>query len=285
MEIGKLLKKYRMKRNLTQQEMAQSIISTSYYSKVEKGIHRINVEDLLNILAINEIDIFSFISEISPHNHTTLTEQIQQDLLAAYYEKNLERIEQIQLEISHKKLLDKDKKFFLLFAESLKFSMNDTEQLLDEQSKKYLQNTVFNIEEWHYSKLSLYCNLIEYYDFESNLFMVHSILQNGLKKYHGEEKLIVMNIILNFVGLCMKQKKDEVALSYLVLMMEEKTFPENFFQKLLGKLYFELLIYRRNPSKESEEKIEHILAMIAYNDMGTYSDEFNQFYQQEKEMS
>ena len=48
--IGKQLKIERKNRGLTQSEMCQPILSTSYYAKVEKGYHKISAEDLLTIL-------------------------------------------------------------------------------------------------------------------------------------------------------------------------------------------------------------------------------------------
>ena len=47
-------------RGLTQSEMCQPILSTSYYAKVEKGYHKIAAEDLLSILKQNKIDVIDF---------------------------------------------------------------------------------------------------------------------------------------------------------------------------------------------------------------------------------
>ena len=55
MTIGELLKEYRQKKGLTQKQFADGIVSTSYYSKVEKNEHRITVEDLVKILEHNDI--------------------------------------------------------------------------------------------------------------------------------------------------------------------------------------------------------------------------------------
>ena len=47
MTIGELLKDYRIKQGKTQREFIAGIVSQSYYSKVEKEIHRITADDLL----------------------------------------------------------------------------------------------------------------------------------------------------------------------------------------------------------------------------------------------
>ncbi|MBI0034003.1 helix-turn-helix domain-containing protein [Lactobacillus sp. M0396] len=57
MTIGELLKEFRIRNLKTQKEWTAGIVSPSYYSKVEKGIHRITAEDLLAILTANQIKL------------------------------------------------------------------------------------------------------------------------------------------------------------------------------------------------------------------------------------
>lgn len=65
MTIGKLLKEYRLAQKKTQKEFASKVVSPSYYAKVEKNIHRIAAEDLLNLLRANQIPIFAFFSHLN----------------------------------------------------------------------------------------------------------------------------------------------------------------------------------------------------------------------------
>ena len=60
MTIGELLKDYRIKQGKTQREFIAGIVSQSYYSKVEKEIHRITADDLLEILNHNGIPVKEF---------------------------------------------------------------------------------------------------------------------------------------------------------------------------------------------------------------------------------
>lgn len=50
MKISELLRHYRLQQAKTQKEWAGNVVSPSYYSKVEKDIHRITVEDLVELL-------------------------------------------------------------------------------------------------------------------------------------------------------------------------------------------------------------------------------------------
>lgn len=64
MTIGELLKEKRIENNKTQKEWSGTIISPSYYAKVEKNQHRIAAEDLFAILKHNDIGIADFFKDL-----------------------------------------------------------------------------------------------------------------------------------------------------------------------------------------------------------------------------
>ena len=55
MEIGELLKKYRLMHAETKKAWAGSVLSPSFYARVEKGTNRISANDLINLLHANNI--------------------------------------------------------------------------------------------------------------------------------------------------------------------------------------------------------------------------------------
>lgn len=65
MTIGEALKQARLHRGLTQEQMANGIISESFYSKVERDVHQIDTNLLLNILISQHIDVGSFLVELA----------------------------------------------------------------------------------------------------------------------------------------------------------------------------------------------------------------------------
>ncbi|ERJ41732.1 hypothetical protein N581_06030 [Lactobacillus jensenii MD IIE-70(2)] len=65
MEIGEALKITRKKLNLSQSEMAGDVLTKSYYSKIERGIHEINAQDLIDILNLHGIRIQDFFEEFN----------------------------------------------------------------------------------------------------------------------------------------------------------------------------------------------------------------------------
>ena len=51
MTIGQALKSLRLHAGMTQTEMAAGIVTESFYSKVERGVHAIDANVLIQILA------------------------------------------------------------------------------------------------------------------------------------------------------------------------------------------------------------------------------------------
>lgn len=61
--IGKKLKSLRQELGLTQTEMAAGVISVSFYSKVERGLNDIGVNDFLDILQEHNISPQKFFED------------------------------------------------------------------------------------------------------------------------------------------------------------------------------------------------------------------------------
>ena len=75
--IGSALKNKRKELGLSQKEMVGSILSVSYYSKVERNLFDINVNDLTKILALHGIDIVRFFQEVRINKFRKLQFQIE----------------------------------------------------------------------------------------------------------------------------------------------------------------------------------------------------------------
>lgn len=65
MTIGEALKALRLKNGLTQTEMAAGLTTESFYSKVERGVHKIDAELLIKILVAHHFDVGKFFEKIA----------------------------------------------------------------------------------------------------------------------------------------------------------------------------------------------------------------------------
>ena len=63
MKIGKSLRETRLAAGLTQTEMAAGVASESFYSKVERGIHKIDADTLVKLLKARKINPVGFFKQ------------------------------------------------------------------------------------------------------------------------------------------------------------------------------------------------------------------------------
>lgn len=94
MTIGDLLKQYRINQNKTLQEFAGNIIDRSYYGKVEKNVHQISAENLINLLRYNQIDVTEFIETLDQNYQSQI--QIQRKIMEeAYYHVDKNKLKKL----------------------------------------------------------------------------------------------------------------------------------------------------------------------------------------------
>lgn len=74
--IGKIIKKLRVDKQMTQEELAEKIdISTNYLSKVERGLSRLNIEAFLKMAEILSFSLNDFGINTMPEHHGSKTKQ------------------------------------------------------------------------------------------------------------------------------------------------------------------------------------------------------------------
>lgn len=94
MTIGDLLKQYRINQNKTLQEFAGNIIDRSYYGKVERNVHQISAENLINLLRYNQIDDTEFIETLDQNYQSQI--QIQRKIMEeAYYHVDKDKLKKL----------------------------------------------------------------------------------------------------------------------------------------------------------------------------------------------
>lgn len=100
--IGKIIKKLRVDKNLTQETLAEKIdISTNYLSKVERGLSKLNVEAFLKMAEVLSFSLQDFGIEASQPSVNNDRQKLLERILAipekdtALYMQTLDFIEQL----------------------------------------------------------------------------------------------------------------------------------------------------------------------------------------------
>lgn len=97
MTIGEALLNLRKQLGLTQTEMAANVVSTSFYSKVERNIHDIGTNDLLQILNKHQINATFFFENLNDKEN--ISEDIMNRISVAFEQKSRDKLLKIKQEV------------------------------------------------------------------------------------------------------------------------------------------------------------------------------------------
>lgn len=272
MEIGELLKKYRLNMGLTLSKMSTNIISTSYYSKVEKGQHRISAEDLFQILNVHSIPLETFINDLKEENTLSI---IQQKILSFYYDRNIEAISGILERLEEPN--NEDEQMTIALAISCLYNLND-KFIISDNSINMIKEKIFSLANWNYFRLSLYTNFISFYDIDTNHLIIHSILSKDKSKYRKEEQLAIVAILLNFVDELIEKEESTYAIYYLQKAEEILTpLPELFFYHVLVNFNKNVINYLTSYEYIYIKKCEETIGFFKANGYETYANSLKKY--------
>lgn len=261
MNIGAILKKYRLNKNKTQQEWIGDIISPSFYSKVENNEHRISAEDFLEILDKNNININEFLSYME--SNKTMFENYNDKIIDAFFNNDIDNLKYLLIEISEDKSINEDEtKLLKALIKCITAYLINDDNIINDDTIKYLKNKFFSLENWNIFKLTLYVNIMSLYDFQSNNDIISSILKKDLNLYNEEQQDTILIIIINFLSMCISNNQDDLAKYYLQIMNKINPTISNFFQKNIILYYDYLIKYRTESSKQDKIEILKIIEGI-----------------------
>ena len=281
MNIGSALYNYRIKLGLTMEQMSAGIITTSYYSKVEKGSHRISAEDLFKILEEHQISKEHFIKEINQSSAEELFEQYNQKVNYLYMKNDSQGLKRLLAEIEADTKIKEDKRKILQTIIELSFEILD-HQLPNEESKQYVYDKLFSLPDWDNFKLTLYCNLIAFYSIEMNQSMIASILAKGMENYTEEQRNKILFILTNMIGGCLGKVPNGLVYYYLAIIEQENPTVANIFSKIMASYYSKIMDYIENSIPELVYKIDAIIELM--DDIGFigYSERMKKYFDKNK---
>ena len=179
MQIGKELKKLRLELGLSQTEMVGDILTKSYYSKIERGLHEINAKDLIEILERNRVNISDFFQGIESKGKS---KKYLEQLRNAYYEQNLSKIVEIR------KICATDYQYRNVYAHALLLENFFKKKKLSCKEEAMIKKLILNIDEWGEDNLRLFAMAISLFDeseieYELNMILIkYKVLDKASRK-------------------------------------------------------------------------------------------------------
>ena len=260
MEIGELLKEYRLSLGITQKQMAENIVSTSFYSRVEQGISRINAIDLLKILKLHSINKTDFFNQISVDvsDHSNNNAQLINMLFVAFFDNDLSQITTIKSKIEQDSSSSQNVKLYASLIEAL---LRHDPSLIDDELRFFIKKNLFNGLNWTISNLKLFVNSMFIYEIDELAFLVHSILKKYRTTDNEELQKITSSICINFLDLSYRNADSTFWNEILSFIKDLPNTPDLLMYKLLAKYYQALLA--KDPT--TLKQIRDILLLGGYH--------------------
>lgn len=272
MKFGKTIKKIRVEKRLTQKNVAEGIVTLSYYSRIERDISEPTVSVFLKILhRLNlDFDEFMFI-----HNN--------------YRESSDEKLWFILTELYHSgdiQTLKKYKEFFLTNPNEDTTIINIIDLFILRLSKQKIEpvNTesivsrLMDIENWTSSEVKLFTTVMDMLPIDTVIILVNHLLKRRSlymrsKGYNSPYSKILINSIL----LCIDTnhlKEAEMYLDTFKNMLEVRDFYGRSMHNYLDGL---LLVLRGN-KEAGEKKVCEFFSICDFIGLNSFSEKYRIFY-------
>ena len=248
--IGRKLKQLRYDLGLTQTEMAAGVISVSFYSKVERGLHDIGAEELVKVLQKHNVSFQEFFSGIAKEDEDSkkITE-LTNELVTVANDDNDLGINRVTEKLKKVNPRTPFIESLILQAKLISATLDDDVlKKITTKQKKNMKKMIFqkDTEENQYLRIVLITNVIEIYDFDEAFFIVKSIIRrySDVEKIQVKILVAISVLMINFVDWSYKNKKVSYCNTPLTYLDKLPNYVELAFSKLIGK-YYKYLINNR----------------------------------------
>ena len=280
MTIGNLLKKYRLNKEKTQREWIGNIVSPSYYSKVEKEIHRISAEDLISLLNYNSVSLIDFFSELnnSKQKGYNQEQELMDVICDAYYRNAKNELVKLKEIVNESDLPNKEDDLLYLDA----YIANVNNEDLNDKEKQALKDKIFSRPNFDKSTLVLYCNFMMFYDVESNVIISGGII----KQFQGSNDVKILEMLLTVIGnlliQCIEEKKYDETKFLIKAANQISTKPELFFYKNAIVLLENMIMYHYDAKDKYLQICHKAIENFSLLGMPEYGKEITRFFEKQK---
>lgn len=283
MTIGDLLREYRVNQNKKQKEFAGEILSPSYYSKVEKGKHKITAEDLISLLIYNQISIKQFFGRLDENyeENQLLEEKLNSLLAQAYFQNDKAKVEVIRQEINESCLSNAAKNDLLLYADIflalINNSLQDNKKLQDK-----VRERLFSMDEFDEAKIMLYGNSMRFYSPSDNKIISECLI----RKYQKTNNIIVqkylVSICVNMLIILIENNDLTDTKLYTDVLEKNIDSPDLFFYKSVYIFLINFIKYKNSSEEKYLSKCNKAIEAFKTFEMNAYADELADFLKEHK---
>lgn len=206
MTIGEALKQLRLHAGLTQNQMAAGLMSESFYSKVERDVHEIDANLLIELLTIHHFDVVSFFTRVG--NQDMRTEPnfgLMNQISFAQNRKDLKTLDKIRAEVKNGKVKSN---FWLQFRlENAYAWVLHSNKMISPEMKKKVKSIIMD-ENWNRTAYHYLSQAVIFLDIDEAYQLVDSAFRVYDKKPETDTFTLqfVAMIAVNFLNCCYHQR-------------------------------------------------------------------------------
>ncbi|MBA1392774.1 hypothetical protein EQ500_02630, partial [Lactobacillus sp. XV13L] len=256
---------------------------TSYYSKVEKNIHRITAEDLLSLFRANNVNLLAFFSKLSWSDKAKYdqNEEVGQLINEAYYQRDVERLQSLRRSVE--KMGGVNMNIQLLLIDEAIADITDDFSMLGAEGLQKLKELIFSSDNLDEKRLRLYTNLVPYFDFESNVVLARRVINQFGQSQSTSIQEAVLGICANILIECIEKDRYEKAGPFIEAAGKIPTRQELFFIKNMLVILQNMVAYHDDKQAEHLAQAQRAIANYALLGMPEYGQEGQKFFDQYKE--
>ena len=249
MEIGTLLRNKRKMLGLTQDQFIHGIISKSFYSKVERGLNEISANDLLALLAANNINLNDFVNNT---DSSSKCNRLKVEILVAFNQKNRHKVQELNKKIQVSNC-DQTIKLSSLLINAI---LNNELDKISLSTRNEIKRKFFNVEKWwnNVYTLQLFCNSMLIFNFDELTFYMEQLSkQKDISTISFDAQRLIGSICINYFHNCYKNHQtDDAKCGYQIIENLAK-LPDLTIYRII-KNYYQALF--TGNLKEANEIIE-----------------------------
>lgn len=247
MQIGTELNRTRLLLGLTQQEMADDVITPSYYSRVENNQHEISAEDLLAILNEHQVSLYDFFNKVN--NFEVPERIIFRKLELAFNDHDIKVLKRVKKNINDPKIA--------IIIDLMIATLEKQVKQLDADLIKKMQSSILKIGSWDAESLWRLNIVLPIYSFEKLRVLMTSVF-NSFSDFNFKDSRLVSilaNLELNYLRRALKEKDVQSVRKTAVNLMQLPSSSKIVLQKLIAQYYLAVL-------DEEQQKVKEITTYI-----------------------
>ena len=276
MTIGELLKDCRIQQKKTQRQWVNDVVSPSFYAKVEKNLSSISADNLIELLNVNKISLTDFFGKLNHQAKTVHDENLEIDRMVneAYYQNSVHDLQQIRNFVAESDFPNKEDKLDII--DIFIAIINKNLSSIDSGVIDRLKERTFDVSHFNSDSLRLYCNLMSFYDLDSNLLISKRVIRQFIGSSSIDIQKLVLSIIINMMILCIRNKRFEETEFYVSSEKQIKTKPDIFFYKTIAPAFENIIKYHYDQNSKYLDEVQTITKCIKIAGMPSYGKELEE---------